>query len=400
LKRIIQFFGVITIVFFMTGCQELFEALAAPQGYVYSSETGEPISDVTVELKTLTGTVLQSATTNTNGYYSFSDVDYGKFELTATDDDTSYVYVKQIVEVSGISQTLPNIAGIPIDLDGDGKGVGSDLETGILTIVVFWDRYFQDVDAHLTFPNTDVGSAEFASTDFYNPITYSEDLRMNGFFPAETIVHTNRTIVHQDPNHNADVYPAGLAKTTTSLADLWLEVDNVGHSSQAAGGPETFTIFYPPSGVDTSYVGTWAYTSSGSGDPSGLEAGDYECIGVMEYYLDAWTDEEPATVLGVTSPTDTAMLSSTTNIDVASPIVYVFDGTNQIARYTLPQYTDIERAAIFRINMFLHSNNTDIYYQILPDTRVLSDDGGTTYGNIKSAQAAAGPVVVKARSRR
>jgi len=120
----------------------------------------------------------------------------------------------------------------------------------------------------------------------------------------------------------------------------------------------------------------------------------------MEYYLDAWTDDEPDTVLGVTSPTDTAMLSSTTNIDVASPIVYVFDGTNQIARYTLPQYTDIERAAIFRINMFLHSNNTDIYYQILPDTRVLSDDGGTTYGNIKSAQAAAGPVVVKARSRR
>ena len=373
-------------VFTFTSCEWLIEeiaaAMAAPQGYVFDARTGDPVLGATV---TLTGSTTKTATTSSSGYYTFSDVDYGTFELTATSAD--YVFTKQMVDVSGLAQYLPNIAGLTKAFDSNGDGTADEtLVTGILSIVVFWDRDFQDVDAHLTFPNTGVGTAGFSAdgSDFYNPLSESVDLTSNGFFPT-TITDREHLYWNND--------------SFNTPRDIWMDIDNVGHSSQPEGGPESFTIYYPPSTILTAYSGTEAYSSSGTDDPSKLPAGNYSCIGVMEYYLDAWNaDTEPASTAAATGEPD-AMLASSDNSGTADPVVYVFDGEDQIARYTLPQYTDIERASIFRINMFIQEADTMIYYQILPDLRVLLDDG-TTYANIRSLQTESGPMVVKARTRR
>ncbi|MDA3938174.1 MAG: hypothetical protein PF693_02550 [Spirochaetia bacterium] len=47
----------------------------------------------------------------------------------------------------------------------------------------------------------------------------------------------------------------------------------------------------------------------------------------------------------------------------------------------------------------MQSVDGSVYYQILPDFRVLSD-GLPAYTNIRSLQTEAGPIVVKARTRR
>jgi hypothetical protein len=310
-------------LFTFTSCEAIITAMAAPQGYVFDARTGDPIVGATV---TLTGSTNKTATTGSSGYYTFSDVDYGTFELTAT--STGYVFTKQMVEVSGLAQYLPNVAGFTKAFDSNGDSTANEtLVSGILSIIVFWDRDFQDVDAHLTFPNIEVGTAGFNAngSDFYNPINGSTDLTTNGFFPTTA---TAREHLY---------WEFGSFGTPR---DIWMDVDNVGFSTQPEGGPESFTIYYPP--IFTTYAGANTYNSSGLTDPSKLPAGDYSCIGVMEYYLDAWNaDTEPSTIDGAGDETD-AMLSSSDNIGTANPVVYVFDGEEQIARYTLPQYTDIE----------------------------------------------------------
>lgn len=380
----------------LMSCGAIAAALAAPQGYVYNGRTGAAIPNVTVQLKDMNGTVLKSATTNNNGYYSFLDVDYGTFELTA--NGAGYTFIEQIVDVSGLAQVLPNIAGLASDIDGDGT---DDLESGVLTIVTFWDRSFQDVDAHFTFPNVGtLGTATFAAdkSDFYNITSSSTNTHeTDGFLPT---TDTGRFHLRKDN----EVSPLGATKDTSGTGgDIWLDVDNVGHSSQPAGGPETVTVYWPPSQIDgvVNYNGTYSYTSDNSSttDPSRLPNGNYSCVGVMEFYLDAWSNTEPSTVAGG-SMEPGVTLASQTNTNTADPVVYVFDGISQIARYRLPQYTDIERASIFRINMFVQEADGNIYYQLLPDLKLFTDDG-LTFANIRSSEGmTAEPVVMKARSRK
>lgn len=364
--------AVATLVLF-SGCEflsSLFSVLAAPQGYVVDGRTGEALSGVTVELKNVdTGAVTFTATTSETGYYTFTEVEYGVFELTGT--LSGYTFIKQLVEVSGLAQSFPNIAGLATDIDGDGT---DDLVSGVLTIVTFWDTAYDDVDVHFTTPVGNVGTVEFAAngSDFYNP---SEDNSLAGFFPDTT---TSRTRIY----YGEKVYPSGYTTVAEKLAnaDVWLDVDNTGASTQQAGGPETITVYYAP--ITTAFNSSDVYVSSGSGDPSKLDAGSWTPIGVMEFYLDAYgADME---------------LASSDNSGAATPKVYVFDGANQIALYTLPQYTDIERASIFKINTFVDTNDT-VVYQILPDLRLLDD---ATSANLRSAGATLEPVVVEARTRR
>lgn len=356
---------VAALIIGMTGCGAIAAALAAPQGYVYDGRTGDPLSGVTVQLKDLSGNILKTATTSSTGYYSFSSVDYGEFELTATGND--HVFIQQLVEVSGIAQTLPNIAGITKDFDNDGT---DDLVSGVLTIVTFWNRDFADVDAHLSFPVADNGVSTFNSIDFYNPASEATNA---GFYPD---TDTDRFIVSK----NQEISPATKTKTSdpgTTGGDIWLDTD-----SSTSGGPETITVFWPPRETTTTYAGGTSYSSSGTSDPSKLPTGNYSCMGIMQFYLDA--------------PAAESMLSDLNNDNAADPVVYVFDGESQIALYRLPLYTDIERATVFRINMFVQETTNNVYYQILPDLRIL-DDTNTT--NIRSATLEIEPVVVKARSR-
>src|SRR6056297_1607680 len=87
---------VVVLSFSMIGCDWLLEevasSLAAPQGYVYNVKTGDPLSGVEVQLRDTSGTVKYTDTTSSSGYYTFSDVEYGTFELTAVDGASEYVF--------------------------------------------------------------------------------------------------------------------------------------------------------------------------------------------------------------------------------------------------------------------------------------------------------------------
>lgn len=329
-----------TIILLAMSCENLTITITGtnPNGYVYDTNTGSALSGATVSLSGIGNTRSYTDTTNSSGYYSFSsNVEYGKYEITAT--KTGYTFIKQIVEVSSDS-ALPNIGGFD----------STSTASSTLTIITFWDRNFKDVDAHLSYPDSAKGRATFSNTDFYTPIGSPS----TGFAPATT----GRTFIyHANPTET----------------DAQLDVDNKGDAGDPPGGPETVTI----TGITSyysAYDGTNIYASSGSSDPSGLPAGNYTCIGIMEYYLNA--------------PGTDKYLSSASNSNVADPKVYVFSGTTQIGSYSLPKYTDLKSASVLRINTFVSSSA--YYYQILPDIKLESDDPLDFRGSSKTA-----PMVVK-----
>ena len=80
--------------FSFTSCEvtitDYVDILAAPQGYVYDGRTGDPIANVGVQLRNSSGTAVKTATTTSTGYYTFSDVEFATFELTASDTAGDY----------------------------------------------------------------------------------------------------------------------------------------------------------------------------------------------------------------------------------------------------------------------------------------------------------------------
>jgi len=330
-----------------------------PDGYVVNAKTGAPVDAASVTLTKIGSTTVYTETTDSSGYYSFSEWERGQVELTAT--KTGMAFTKQVVEIAGVAQMLPNIGGFT--------------STGDLTIIVFWDRGFADVDAHFTAPTAAQGtypSVDTTGADFYSsPSGYLG----TGFFPDVTA-------------GRAHLY---WFTPTVFSTDIALDVDNAGRSDEQPGGPETITVSYIP--YDAPYRGSDpTYPSTGAGDPSKLPSGTYNWVGVGEYYLYAYNSIFTSTG---GSPEASAMLSSVGGVSkTANPLIYVFFDTVQLARYTLPQFTDIKTAAVLRVNMFVRSDNKE-YFQIIPDTRVYKDSG-----SIKSLAGNDGIIVAGGKVRR
>jgi len=329
-----------------------------PDGYVVNAKTGAPVDAASVTLTKIGSTTVYTETTDSSGYYSFSEWERGQVELTAT--KTGMAFTKQVVEIAGVAQTLPNIGGFT--------------STGDLTIIVFWDRGFADVDAHFTAPTAAQGtypSVDTTGADFYSsPSGYLG----TGFFPDTA---TGR-------NHLYWKYPAVFG------TDIVLDVDNMGGTGDQPGGPETITVAYIP--YTATYSTTNAYPVTLASDPSKLPVGSYSWVGVGEYYLDAYNSDFANA--GGDAETS-AMLSSVGGVSkTANPLIYVFFDTVQLARYTLPQFTDIKTAAVLRVNMFVRSDNKE-YFQIIPDTRVYKDSG-----SIKSLAGNDGIIVAGGKVRR
>ena len=300
-----------------------------PDGYVVNAKTGAPVDAASVTLTKIGSTTVYTETTDSSGYYSFSEWERGQVELTAT--KTGMAFTKQVVEIAGVAQMLPNIGGFT--------------STGDLTIIVFWDRGFADVDAYLTYPTNDQLGVIVNESDFYDIAGAA-----GGFAPGTT----PRTKVYWN-NKNTGGYVS-------------LDVDNRGLSTQQKGGPETITVSVP---WIHPYAGVNPYNPPSTNNLSKLPTGfSYEWVGVCEYYLDAFTSSFTAT--GVAEAD--AMLASIGGVSkTANPSIYVFYGEDQLARYTLPQFTDIKTAAILRVNMFVRNDDKE-YFQIIPDTRLISGD--------------------------
>lgn len=313
--------------FSLTGCDWFLSAVAAPQGYVIDAKTGDPISGATVTLTPLDAgkTASFTAVTSTNGYYSFLNVEYGKFELTAS-HTTHNVFTKQVVEVSGLAQYLPNIGGF--------TAVASDL-----SVIVFWDRDFNDVDAYMTYPTAEE-AWDYGTYGFYQPLSGTRS-PMGPF--ADVISDSDGPVLQKD-------------------------VDNYGAPSKPLGGPETFTVSWVTFD-NAAYTGP-DYTATAN-DASKLPAGDYDYQGALVYYLEAYNATNKATDTAFGAAQAAAMLVSAPGATLlpANPVVYVFYGSDQLARYTLPGYTDIKKASLLRINTFLNSAGA-LYFQIIPEIKL------------------------------
>ena len=336
------FAGMLLVAF--TGCEWLFGALAAPQGYVVDAKSGDPISGASVTLTSLeTGGSSFTAVTGDTGYYTFLDVAYGEYELTAT--STGMTFTKQVVKVSGLAQTLPNIGGFAN-------------EENTLSIIVLWERDFEDVDAYLSYPTA---VEDWDSTDeFYQTLGSSR--------------------THLGP------YPDTVLDGTTVLMEK--DVDNYGAPSQEAGGPETFTVTYMPFAYGVATYGTADYVSTGDDDASKLPAGNYDYKGAMIYYLNAFNADNPSTdtVYG-TAQDDALLVAADASALSAKPVVYVFYGTDQLGRFELPEYVDIKQASILRVNMFVDSSDAE-WFQIVPEIEL-----ATSYKSLESQVfAVGGPV--------
>ncbi len=323
-------------------------------GYVIDAKTGLGIDAATVSLESIDEADTFEAVSDAQGHFVFGSDKRGRYELTAR--LPGKIFTKQVVEVTGMAQTLPNVGGFDSTQD--------------LTIVVFWDRDFADVDAYMTAPDSARGPAAVDSSDFYSTISSVS----TGFFPAST---GRSTVYYATPDLGS--------------GDITLDIDNQGQTDQQKGGPETITVAWIPF--------AYTYTSGGieytavDGGPSRLPAGNYNWVGVLEYYLDAWASVN--TSADAAAPEEpNAMLASVDGVTkTANPVVYVFANAAQVARYTLPQFTDIKTASVLRVNMFIDSTSAE-WFQILPDTRAYQDSA-----SIKSLSDS-DIVVVGGKSRR
>lgn len=323
LKTVLVLLIVGTILSAFVGCDflaDLFAYLAAPQGYVVDVKTGEPISGATVTLTSLeTGGSSFTAASSATGYYVFADVEYGKYELTATLTGTTFT--KQVVEVSGLNQTLPNIGGFAT-------------ETGTLSIIVLWDRGFEDVDAVLSFPTS---AEDYVTADGFYQILGSARNTLGPLAGPYPLI--GETLIEKD-------------------------VDNFGGTSQMAGGPETFTVTWIPFTTAPLYA-ELNYEASAD-DPSKLPEGNYDYMGAMIYYLDAYNATNASTNTYGAHQDDALLSAADASALAADPVVYVFYGATQLGRYSLPEYTDIQTASVLRVNMFVDDANAE-WFQIVPE---------------------------------
>ena len=356
--------GALALVFSMGGC-DLFSYLNSPQGYVIDGTTGEGVKNVTVQLipremvapDELSDTEkddFESAdddrqeyatTTDSDGYYTFTDYEQGSYILTAKKDD--YGFTKHIVEVSGLAQYMPNIAAI-----------GEDDSN--LRLVMMWNQQYADVDMHITYPKPSIDPTlgpAFSNDTNKNHYVVNTTGAYDGFYPED---NTKRERLYWDNKESTD--------TEGGDPTVYLDVDNRGGSSDLPGGPETVTIRYIPFIPDALTSNGFTVSSSDHWTKLPKKDDPYYWAGVMELYADSFNES------GGGSSDDSTLVTSDgkTGADV---VVHVLQGTDYLGTYSLPQFTEVDRASLVRINCFYlddastASGGTNVF-QILPDTRI------------------------------
>ncbi|TFG60639.1 MAG: carboxypeptidase regulatory-like domain-containing protein [Spirochaetales bacterium] len=343
----------------VTSCDffsKLFSLLAAPQGYVVVAQTGVGLANATVTLtpkaqivppqsdsktqeKIATNEaarVVLTATTDADGYYTFADVDFGNYVLTAT--ATGYGCTKQIVNVSGLAQYLPSVAALPDDSQ--------------LRIVTMWSPDFKDIDVAITYDASYADGSVAAFTDNYQTSTATA-----GFTPESGA--TGREKVFYGLTGSTD--------KADGVSVVSLDIDNRGRATDIAGGPETITIKYIPDAVTP--VGTSFTVDDAHALWSKLPVdatNSYSWCGAMEFYVDAYSRSSDTTA-------DDATLVTADGSADAALVVYVMKGKDMLGAYTLPEFTVIDSASILRINTFLLSDATGTQvFQIIPDIRIMN----------------------------
>jgi hypothetical protein len=382
MRKILWIILVVGLVFTLAGCEwlgALLAAMAAPQGYVLNAKTGAGISDVSMTM-TYLDTPAEGeeapgpfiAVSGTDGYYTFLDVAYGTYELTAS--KSGYVFVKQVVSVSGLAQYLPDMIGFEYDESTDALNI---------SLILMWDADFNDVDAHLTYPNGDPTPDDLVALPFTD--VYDETIALDwnylgavtdGFFPeySNGLVDSTQEGDADYDDYRVEIYygnPDSLYEvdltpddTTDDVAVPAVSLDVDDTDGQ---GPETITIAGIPfeDWLEDSSTQGGAYT----GLPEVTGDSCYAWVGVMEYYINAYESGKADSAGDYLSQVDTG--------ESADAVLYVMQGNTLMGIYTVPTYTNIETASVVKINMFWeYDAEADVWYeffQIAPDLRILQD---------------------------
>jgi hypothetical protein len=285
------------------------------------------VQGVTVTLYDSYGEAAFEGESEIDGAWIDSSIPSGKYTISASKSGWFFPDITAHIDDN------PTIPGIYLD----------DLNTNDLVFLLMWNEEVDDLDLYLTCPDGDQSSG---IATFDNPYSTEADINndnfawSNGFGTGST---TNRL-------------ECSYANTSVASGSiLFLREDSTGK------GPETIRV------IDFPTTNGNGYGSINGTSYNGLPSGTYEWQGVAEIYIDAaYKIAEQDSGFSAEATVYALQKSSSTDMSV-------------LGKYTIPSYTDIQTAAVVRINIF------DSLLQLVPDIRVLP--GGTT--QIKSPLAGA-----------
>ncbi|MFP4382801.1 MAG: carboxypeptidase-like regulatory domain-containing protein [Spirochaetia bacterium] len=355
MKRVIQVMIVLAAavtIGIIAGCEISVDQLPpAPVTYSISgtlidAKVDPEDEDATAEIEgtalTLTdseGTEAGTAETGEDGTFTFTGIDSGDYAINAVLD--TYAFIEKEVTVKGEDVTGVNMLGFP----------APDPET--ISIFVVWSDEYADIDAHITYPDDYYGGSN--PPELSDP--YAEPPTNNGYtYPNSG-----------DPDYRREVvYFVDTGSTSTFESLGWDAADGTGpvveldRDDRDGSGPETITIGAIP--VDY-YPSNPALTTTG--DTSNMLTTDetYAWVGSMEYFLDSFSATGGSTA-------DDSTLSTEGEAGDTEATVYVTQGSEVKGRYTIPDYTTINQAAVLRINMLVDDEETELF-QIVPDLEIV-----------------------------
>ena len=328
-----------------------------------------PIDGVTLTLKDGEIQVGNPVVSDTDGTFSFNDVESGTYTIMAS--KTNCAFIDETVEVLGEDLDVGVILGFPAP------------DPTTISIIVTWSNSYEDVDAYLTYPSSFKPTPNPPNLD--NPY-YISDLDGTGFEPATKpliepdLENPTREKIHHENTTSANTL-GSLEIVEAGDPDFGVPVVELDVDDRDGSGPETISVRYIPFDwlavwEGTSYDEMW-FTTYGSTDKSLTPGVDYAWVGVMEYYVNGTdADSSDGTV------SDNLMEEGASG--GADVTVYITQGTEVKGRYIIPDYTNVRTAAVIRINLMVEAqydessniNGAQELFQILPDIRVFQSDAG------------------------
>ena len=413
----------IGLVLVISGC-DLFAAAfsgeAQPYGKVINAKTGGGVAAVTVELAPVTQAASSDATkqeettkeqtkiaeekaaeptkflavTNTAGEFDWLTEDKavprGEYTLTASIAGNTFVFLEKKVFINAVFPDLGTLLAIPADNAG-------------ISFIMLWNTNFDDVDSYITFPRKNAETITGTAPTFTTPYDIPTAGVTTGFTP-ELFTTGNPArgsarewVYYGIPSTASDSSSSFNSTTfinTLNLGTMDYDANEDGTNdtylvsldtdATLGSGPETISVRAFPFLEDSTDVSTTG------GAATGLPAGSYTWVGVMEYYVDAYDSSWSDT----TNDRSEDYLSEVGTGNSADAVLWVIQGTSILGKYTVPDYTQIKTSSLVRINCFFNSSDQEVY-QLVPDIRVLQSTSG-----IRSIDDNNGIIVVTGNQRR
>jgi hypothetical protein len=249
----------IGLIFAMSGCDAIFESLvesaSSVSGTVIDARDADAsaLSGMNLTLTSISdSTYSQTATTSTDGSFTFDGLDPDKSPYTITGTGTknslTYTLIKQTVKLDGLFKSLGNIPALAISVE--------DATNYAFTYILMWPKEYEettyDLDLHMSF-NTAYNDPGITEWNLNQADTYYDN-------------EANRERVYYRANYRQ--YPS------TGDAKIILDVDS--RADDNLPGVETISLRQIPdtspgtyninSGDVTTFLGDYSYAWMGHAD--------------------------------------------------------------------------------------------------------------------------------------